>query len=658
MTKNAQRLSQLISTFGPGAMIDLPTRSVVVGGLEFWDMRANSCTTIPEPRLTVRLEQLLKDQGRLDPDISLSLRTPPVLGDGANGIPHGIAAPVFPAWFVCEQIEATATTAGTLRRRRLVRWQDFDTKGRRRFVFDDGRKSEVTPIRFVCACEKGHLQDIDWRWVMHGAAQCQEPLWVEEKGTSADPADTNIVCDCGRRLSLQDAFQPGRLGKCRGDRPWLLDRDPDGCGDNLKLLTRTATNTYFPQVYAVISLPSEEDDLTRLVDELSGDLANVQTLQDVAQAKRFNPKVSVSLGGYPDVEIFERLNRLREGAMVDASRSPKMAEFDIFASGRPQIGQNHPTAKLYAETLTRAAWADTSIDVEMSAIKNLVAVHRLREVSCLYGFTRFEAAPTSSDGEIEDIQLAVRGAPISRGADWLPAIEQFGEGLFIHIDEQVVNRWLQSPDVVARQISLLSGCEQWRARLSGRAPGYPGTAYTLLHSLSHALMAEIALDSGYPATSLKERIYALTDPRNGGAPVRCGILIYTATPGAQGTLGGLVAAGSRFSRILRSALDRLRICSNDPICADHEPDGRSGDRATHGAACHGCLLIAETRLEKYSKWVGAKSSSTFRRQHPIASATRPTHSSGRDSRPSTARRGLANLSPRASSTRTSSAGVS
>ena len=597
MTKNAQRLSQLISTFGPGAMIDLPTRSVVVAGLEYWEMRANAFTTIPEPRLTARLEQLLKDQGRLDPNISLSLRTPPISTDGVNGIPAGVTAPIFPAWFVCEQVEATATATATLRRRRLVRWQDLDTRGRRRFVFDDGRKSEVTPIRFVCACEKGHLQDIDWRWVVHGSVQCQEPLWLEEKGTSADPADTNIICGCGRSLSLQDAFQPGRLGKCRGERPWLLDRDPDGCGDNLKLLTRTATNTYFPQVYTVISLPSEEDDLARLVDELSGDLANVQTVEDVVQAKRFNPKVSVSLGGYPDREIFERLKRVRDGARADASRSPKTSEFDVFASGRREIGHNHPAAKLYAETLPRATWADPSVSVDTSAIKNLVAVHRLREVSSLYGFTRFEAAPTSSDGDVEDIQLAVRGAPISRGADWLPAIEQFGEGLFIHVDEQAVNRWLQEPDVVCRQASLLRGYGHWRARFAGGAPNYPGTAYTLLHSLSHALIAEIALDSGYPASALKERIYALTDTRNGGAPSKCGILIYTATPGAQGTLGGLVAAGSRFSSILRSALDRLMICSNDPVCADHEPDGRSGDRATHGAACHGCLLIAETSCE-------------------------------------------------------------
>ncbi|HEY0234256.1 MAG TPA: hypothetical protein VGC86_04265, partial [Afipia sp.] len=314
MTKNAQRLSQLISTFGPGAMIDLPTRSVVVGGLEQWDMRGNAFTTLPEPRLTMRLEQILKEQGRLDPAATLSLRTPPTSVDARDGIPRGVAVPIFPTWFICEQVETTTSRAKTARRRRLVRWQDLDTKGRRKFQYDDGRKSGVTPIRFVCACDKGHLQDIEWRWVVHGSGPCHEPMWVEEKGTSADPADTSIVCGCGRRLSLQETFQPGRLGKCRGERPWLLDRDPDGCGDNLKLLTRTATNTYFPQVLTVISLPTEEDELSQLVDELSGDLAGVQTVQDVAQAKRFNPKVSAALGPYPDGDIFDRLQRIRDGA--------------------------------------------------------------------------------------------------------------------------------------------------------------------------------------------------------------------------------------------------------------------------------------------------------------------------------------------------------
>ena len=119
-------------------------------------------------------------------------------------------------------------------------------------------------------------------------------------------------------------------------------------------------------------------------------------------------------------------------------------------------------------------------------------------------------------------------------------------------------------------------------------------AYTMQHGLSHALMAEIALECGYPASALKERIYALSDPGQSG---RFGILIYTATAGNQGTLGGLVATASSFGRILHAALRRLMICSNDSICADHEPTSTADDRAPHEAACHGCLLVAETSCE-------------------------------------------------------------
>jgi hypothetical protein len=64
----------------------------------------------------------------------------------------------------------------------------------------------------------------------------------------------------------------------------------------------------------------------------------------------------------------------------------------------------------------------------------------------------------------------------------------------------------------------------------------------MLHGLSRALMAEIALECGYPASALKERIYALWDPARFGATGGLGILIYTATAGNQGTLGGLVAS--------------------------------------------------------------------------------------------------------------------
>ncbi|HLZ82527.1 MAG TPA: DUF1998 domain-containing protein [Caulobacteraceae bacterium] len=590
MAKNELRLSQLIRTFGPGSMVDLPAHSVVVGGLEQWEMRGEAFVTLSEPRLQARLEQFLKGSQRLDEGARLSLRMPPAILDTRAIDTNGVTAPIFPAWFVCN--DAEPAEAGTLRRRRLVRWRDLDAKTRDKFQFEDGRKSSrVTPIRFVAACPSGHLQDINWIWVVH-AGTCGREMWLEEKGTSADPADTSIVCACGKRISLQDAFQPGRLGKCRGERPWLLDRDPAGCDQNLKLLTRTATNTYFPQVYTVISLPSEDDELAKLVDEVAGRMTSVKSIADVAMAKRFVDEVGAALGPYDDADIFDRLTRLREGAEAGAKGSAKLAEFDLLACGRPQIGHDHPKSKLFAETLSRTRWDFGSPDLDVSAIKSLVAVHRLREVSALYGFTRFEAAPSVADDGVEDVQLAVLGSPISKGADWLPAVEQFGEGLFIHFDPDAITAWLAEADVARRHDKLVAGFAHWRKRFTDHPPSYPGTPYVLLHSLSHALMSEIAIDCGYPSSALKERIYALP-----GQPDRFGVLIYTASPGAQGTLGGLVSTAPRFAAILRGALERLAVCSNDPVCADHEPDDRSGDRATHGAACHGCLLIAETSCE-------------------------------------------------------------
>src|ERR1700724_1731935 len=117
----------------------------------------------------------------------------------------------------------------------------------------------------------------------------------------------------------------------------------------------------------------------------------------------------------------------------------------------------------------------------------------------------------------------------------------------------------------------------------------------MAHSLAHALMSEVAIDCGSPASALKERIYVL--PRVAGQPIQCGILIYTATAGNQGTLGGLVEVTRRFVRILQSALERERLCSGDPVCADHDPTTADEDRTLHGAACHGCLLVAETSCE-------------------------------------------------------------
>ena len=80
-----------------------------------------------------------------------------------------------------------------------------------------------------------------------------------------------------------------------------------------------------------------------------------------------------------------------------------------------------------------------------------------------------------------------------------------------------------------------------------------------------------------------------------------GILIHTGTSGSEGTLGGLVEAGRRIGQHLAAALDEAQLCSNDPVCAEH--DRRADPMHLHGAACHGCLLVAETSCEQRNDWL-------------------------------------------------------
>ena len=66
-------------------------------------------------------------------------------------------------------------------------------------------------------------------------------------------------------------------------------------------------------------------------------------------------------------------------------------------------------------------------------------------------------------------------------------------------------------------------------------------------------MRELALECGYSASSIRERIYA-SAPDNGGM---AGVLLYTAAPDSEGTLGGLVRLGEpkTLGRLVRQALE-------------------------------------------------------------------------------------------------------
>jgi len=229
-------------------------------------------------------------------------------------------------------------------------------------------------------------------------------------------------------------------------------------------------------------------------------------------------------------------------------------------------------------------------------VARLVLASKLREVRVQVGFTRLEPVTPDLQGEFD---LQVESASLGLTADWLPATEVIGEGVFIALDEAAVAEWEERKEVQARARELMAGYDAWAAHLQ-EPPPFPGVRFYLLHSLSHLLISAISLQCGYAASAIRERIYCA--PAEDATPMAA-ILLHTGSSGSEGTLGGLVEQGRRLRLHLDEALRLGQLCSNDPVCAAHSPDKDPAERFLEGAACHGCLFVAECSCERFNRYL-------------------------------------------------------
>lgn len=569
------RQSQVVMTFGPGSMLDLPSHSVLVGGLEYWSAGGNE---ISEPRLAAKLSQQLGIP-------NVRLVTPPPEQDDPAGPPTGITCLQFPEWFITQDLEAGEHSAGSGRSRMLVHRKAL-TRGR--FIDRDRKKRAVVPVRFVRACRCGHIGDIDWYVFVHnGPSECanqHRQLWIDERGTSGDLTEVWIRCECGKaERSMAEAAgkQDRALGLCDGHQPWLGPYMKERCNERNRLLIRTASNAYFPLKLTVISLPDRDETVRQAIEAAWEFLEEVQDLEQLKYERR-KSKVKAALDGVTDAEALAEIQRRKSG-LTQVEKPVKVPELETLIASADELGEDRPQGDFFARALPRAVWDQPW----MKPISRVVLVHRLREVAAQFAFTRFEAEAPNTEGELE---MGVRRATLARDVTWLPTIENRGEGIFLQFDDAAIAKWLERPAVKSRGLRLEAGFGAWSAERPGNQRKFPGLPYIMLHSFSHLLITAIALECGYPASSIRERIYAIPT-------IGYGVLLYTGTADAEGTLGGLIQVGRRIHEHVREALELGELCSNDPVCAQHAPEGQHERRFLHGAACHGCLLIAETSCE-------------------------------------------------------------
>jgi len=561
------RRSQAVTTFGPGAIVDLRNGSAMMAGTDFW--KEDHVIEIHEPNL----ERVLRVSGFRSP-------TTADQGDGKD-----LPAVIFPRWMVCPRCNRLAPYeyfAGVLHRPgNLIKCPEC--------------KVQVYPARLIVACEHGHIDDFPWvEWVHLKSDReiCARPtLFLRARGFSSSLADLEIRCKgvgCDAHASLNGATEKDNLNfiSCQGKRPWLLDKEQ--CGEPVRPVQRGASNVYFSVQVSSISIPPWS---RAVFTKLNPHWSIFRAMPDIALHSTVQAlNLPAQLGMSAD-DIVEAIRVRKDQEKISEDRlTEKQLRYQECRALRQASGDE--------EILSEFKTIETEVPDNLKGLISKVSlVERLREVRALIGFTRINPPDPTS-------RLDIPLVPISRiHKDWYPAVEIRGEGIYIEFDESAIQKWTKNQKAISDRAgklcqSYIEMCErkQWQP-LRTITP-----RFLLIHAMAHILIRQLGLESGYSSASLRERLYSFEPGELGDNSGFAGLLIYTSTPDSEGSLGGLVRQGKpdRFGPLVHDALIEASWCSSDPLCIESEGQGND---ATNLAACHACLLLSETSCEEFNRFL-------------------------------------------------------
>ena len=577
------RRGQLISPFGVGALVDFRgDESLMTAGLDEWPFAYEDCPQdwfVQEERL----------QARLDVD---HFRLPPEFRDSGQGVQHAnqhIPFVRFPRWHYCPRRGVMEELSLFGSRVMCPCREDLDCHAAHR-----GRRPWLIPTRFIAACPKGHIEDFPFmEWVHRGSSwDEQHRLRLLPGRSSASLSGIRVECSCGKAAAMTGIFNPEALHgigyDCSGNMPWLgvLRSGQGQCGESLRVVQRGASNGYFPLTVSSIYLPLWGEESGRAINRILDDPKSwgilTRGLVDGKYIQVVRCEVLAEERGVDAEELRQAAQKKLDGILdLNDRHSRSEEEFRRQEYEALRSGRGGETTDLMVECKAKSEYGPDLAEV----LSGIGLVRKLRETSVLVGFSRILPVedPTSPD-------LLPMSQNTSLG--WLPATVVHGEGIFLDFNENNLGRWAESSHVKER-VSSLSRHYNERRHERGLGSAEITEKYVLLHTIAHALIAQLSFDCGYGSAALRERIYCdLEDPDR---PMQ-GLLIYTASGDSEGTLGGLVRQGEpgRLNAVFERAKDRAQWCSSDPVCI--ESPGQGTDSANL-AACHGCVLLPETSCE-------------------------------------------------------------
>jgi len=535
------RPSQLIYHNGPGAIVDLLDRSVMVMAADTWRIPFQS--SIKDERV---LQALNKEEIKL-----------------LNEYPDKVEVTVtpFPKWKICPKCQMMT---------------NYTDKNHCHYCEQNGEIIPLYPSRFVISCAKGHVSDFPYVEWVHQNKSCtadQPVLKLLKKGDSGSLSDLSVTCvKCQATMSLANILTKDALKDivpvCTGEQYWLQQTEP--CGEEVKTYLRGASNIYSPSIVSFLQIPLSEEHRDPLMKKV---LNHKSTLDSVKENDdKFTTLLSVLEFDSEDKErILHILNVAHDESL--SYQSIRKQEWNTLV-------------KKDINDLSESGYKSKSVSIHQKMRRYFSAIHRVDAVPQLQVHRGFKRIEYVDRFEIEGSEKLL---PIMKNKqnNWLPGIKNIGEGIFFQFNRSTILNWQNKhhPDDISKII--MEHFNAQREKLGYNNIPFD-SKYVMMHTFSHALIKELANHSGYATTALKERIYCDDQME--------GVLIYTASGDSEGTLGGLIEQSSedKLYPIFIRALERMMHCSSDPHCSEGEFMYQS---TANGAACHACGFVSETSCD-------------------------------------------------------------
>lgn len=461
------RKTQMITTFGAGAIVDFKDDTVVIASTDDWDYNPIDNEEVESRKLfNENLSVITGAEYFLMPRTTQSTNS---FSQGKNAGSY-----IFPEKLHCSRCG------------NIYDFRELDVKQRHKCP---QCRNDLNASRFIAVCPKGHMDDFPYDWWVHNGKPC--PSGVKSPRIKminiynrTDIDSLRLECtECKATRSMVNVFSENALSEfqCTCKHPHFKDplaRASYGCHEKMRARLRSSSGVYFPITKSALLIPPWSKKAVNCIQKNYGILKAVN--EDILVPTIRNV---LNDGNITDDEIIRAWNAVKNSMEHKKKRSELSVYEDEYAVLSQTENKNEDNFSSYSSVVP---------EKYKRFFEQVAVVDRLTVTQAFTGFTRITRN--------ENNKVAISQYP----KQWLPTVELTGEGIFIRFDKDRIMKWRSANSSRYKRMQKAMNDSQFILDSFSET-------YVMLHTFAHLFIREISNICGYSTASIREKIYSEID---------------------------------------------------------------------------------------------------------------------------------------------------